>query len=793
MSKKKQAILIAAGSVIFVFLLVWYLVIQIYCAQAENAALSGFELLTAGLGRVHEHPFEIRPIPWKSLYTTFIIFLLLGFVVLFVVLDTLAKKHANRDTALGDAHYLAGKELEEYNKQNTEPFGKPTTSGFNNIILAQELYQSMDNEKTNRNCNVLNIAGSGRGKSFRYIAPNLLQANASYVTTDPSGGLYRSYGTFFEHKGYKVKAFNLTKMNQSNHYNPFHYIHSDKDIMILVDVLIANTTPPESHAGDPLWEKAEAALLNAVIALQWHYMEENKKNFSTTLNLIREGQVNNENSPNDEDNQLAQEFDFYRPQDPNGFAFKQYGNFILGAGKTIKSILVSCAFRLKGFDLEDIRLLTQRDDIDLDSIGDEKTALFIIIPTGSKTFNFLAAMMYSQLFMRMYDYCEESALNTLIVRDKKGEVIKTFRADTPDEIPQAEALAKKFMEDIKHTQIVYNKQLEWYEVRTKKQEDGSGNAFIAYRKTEEEAKEAQEEMKSAELKKNDGEHMPIHVRMMLDEMANVGQIPDLDIRIATTRKYAISISIVIQSLKQLQKLYEKEWDTITSNCDNVLYMGGGADQETTKWLSELIGKETRQVASNSFNKGSGGMSISSQSVELMAAYQLRTLDKTELIDLPVGLPPFRGKMYDTTKHPNWKYVKGQPKYKFTLRKTNYFISEEMRSPYRIVKKDPEKAHGGVASKDSEAAANAGNDELNAAGEQQAAEYSDGITPDGVQIVTDPDIINDAYDTMPGALGITNAKELQKAQESLIELNRSLSDVYSVYSEAPIDFRRQAAG
>ena len=779
---------IIAGIVLWLLFL--FYMIHVYCAMDEDTSLTFMNALGEGMSRMLSGKvLKIFPLPVKAFTTTLIISAFAGIIVIMIASSEKAKAHVNQDTALADAQYLKGKALEEYNTKFTDPVGKPTTKGFGNIILAQGFYQSMDNEATGRNCNVITIAGSGRGKSFRYVGPNLLQANASYITTDPSGGLYRQYGNFFEHKGYKVKCFNLAKMNLSNHYNPFNYIHSDKDIMVLVDVLIANTTPPNSHSGDPFWEKAEAALFNAIIAFQCHYLDPELRNFSTTLNLIRMGNVSEEGG-GDEENELSKLFASKRDSDPNGFAFKQYGNFIMGAGKTIKSILVSCAFRIKAFDLEDVYELTKSDDIDLDSIGDEKTALFIIIPTGEQTFNFLAAMMYSQLFIRLYDYCENSAIYSQVVRDSKGELIKTFRANGPDDVERVKGVAERFAKDIRNVEVCPNPQMDWYELRTPKviQKDGTetGDEFIAYRKTKEEALEAARDFKEAVVCSN-GEHLPIHTRMMLDEFANIGSIPDFDTKVSTIRKYAISVNIILQSLKQLQKTYEKEWDTLTGNCDNIIYMGGGADTETTKWLSELIGKETRQVAGHTFSQKSGSTSINAQAVELLAAYQLRTLKDQELIVLPVGLPVYRGKMYNTPKHPNWKYVKGAPKYHFDQQKTDYFISEALRSSYKTAAPTEEEKHGSV---EDEEKSDKKNDALNSANRQKAEEFAAGKDVSGEPMLGEADIIDAARNTMGAQLGMDSPKDVNKAAASLLPLNRDIGKIYTVYKKEPIDKKRQ---
>ena len=788
MSKSVRKKLIIGSVILLFYLALLFLMAHIFCHMKESGKPFLFAL-EGGIEHIHKGFFNIFPIPGKAFFASAFILFLVLFAYYGIYLTQKQKAHYKKDEALGSARWLQGKEYEDYVRNKTEPFGKNRDDGFGNIILAQGFNLSMNNRVTNRNCNTVVVAGSGRGKSFRFVGPNLLQCNASYVVTDPSGTLYRQYGNFLERKGYRVKCLNIQKMNRSCHYNPFAYIHSDKDIMVLVDVLIKNTTPKGARASDDFWEKAESNLLCAVIALQYHYMDDRFKNFSTTLDLIRMGNIAEEGGDPTK-NKLAAYFKKYEKDDPTGFAFSQYGNFALGAEKTIKSILVSCAFRIKAFDLKQVRTLTSRDDLELDTLGDQKTALFIITPTES-TFNYIAALMYSQLFIRLYDYSESTAIFTQVVRDEKGDVIRTFRAEDRKHAKKAKKIAEKYVEDIKSAVVVRDNFHKWYEIRTASTEDGKGNELITIRKTEKEARAALENLQSAHLEEN-GEMLPIHVRFILDEYANIGgAIPDFDQRISTARKYNMSISIILQSLAQIMKTNKEEWSTILGNADNLLYMGGGVDKESTELIASQIGRQTRQVAGLSFGRN-GSMSISSHAVDLQAVSDLRMLKDKEVVILPVGLPPFKGMLYETTKHPNWKYVETAKPYRHRQERINYFLSESIRTNYRTEAENPDRRHGGVGGQDKPRTAEKKNEALNKARAKNADQFKKRVDPDGNPIVNHPVGLDRSGNSVAPALGITSPKELKKTTESLFAMNKDMGRLYTVYERAPVDKLKSAS-
>lgn len=681
MSKKKQTYLITGIILGIIYLLGIFFYIHIRLVLYENQDMSISEGFSEGIKDAFKQPFNIFPMPPGTLTMAFLVTLLLGMIIFIVVSNANSRKHYNNDTAQGDAKWLTDKDFNEYNRKFTEPFGSSSHDGKNNMILSLNMFMSMDNKgiadhnnHNARNMNVFAIGGSGAGKSFGLVGPNILQANCSMVITDPSGGLFQDYGWFLENQGYRVKCFNLDHMDRGNHYNPFNYIHSDKDIEVLVTTLISNTTPPEKTGGDPFWEKSETALLHALIAYLFHYHEKQYQNFSNVMTLLRAADI----SENDDTIQspLDLMFEQVAEIDPDGFALKQYKIFKMGAGKTLKSILISCAVRLQAFDLTDVADLTDTDDIDLDSIGDEKTALFVIIPTGEKTFNFLASMMYSQLFQRMYEYAENSAQYSQLVVDSEGELIRTFRASGPEDSEKARQKALTFLNKAKTATIKEDTNTGLYYVYSQ------DNKILRYSNTKEKAYEFLNQMIHGNVVKNKGNRLPIHVRFLLDEFANTGKIPDFQEKVATIRKYEISVTIILQSLQQMKNLYEKEWEAISGNCDNTIYLGGGADSVTTEWMSKLLGKETRVIQGSTFNSGmtgGGSMSLNRQGVELFSPSQMREMNENECIVLQKSLHAYKGPKFPATKHKNWKYVAETPDYIFKGSRQSFLYKEYIKA------------------------------------------------------------------------------------------------------------------
>ena len=437
---------------------------------------------------------------------------------------------------------------------------------FNNIPMTQTERITMASRpkqpKYARNKNILVIGGSGSGKTRFFCKPSLLQAHSSYVVTDPKGTLLPEIGSFLERKKYRIKCLNLINFKKSMRYNPLAYIRSEKDILKLVNALIMNTKGEGEKSSEDFWVKAERLYYSALIGYIWYEATEEEKNFITLLDLINASEARED----DEEYQSPVDILFQQleEREPDHFAVKQYRKFKMAAGKTLKSILISCGARLAPFDIKELRDLMETDELELDTLGDSKTALFVILSDTDSTFNFVAALMYSQLFNLLCD-----------------------KAD------------------------------EFY-----------------------------------------GGRLPVHVRLILDEFANIGQIPNFDKLIATIRSREISASIILQSQSQLKTIYKDAADTIVGNCDSTLFLGG-KEKSTLKEISELLGKETIDLYNQSENRGaqvSHGLSYQKLGKELMTQDELAVMDGGRCIFMLRGVRPFLSEKYDLTKHPNYKYT-----------------------------------------------------------------------------------------------------------------------------------------
>ena len=493
------------------------------------------------------------------------------------------------------AVYLKGKNAKKYRHNqeygsarwgthaDIEPFEDPEFK--NNIILSQTERMTMNGRpklpKNARNKNVLVVGGSGSGKTRFFIKPNMLQLHSSYVLTDPKGTVINEIGNVFVRENYRIKIFNTINFKKSMHYNPFAYIHSEKDILKLVTTLIANTKG-EGKGGDDFWLKAETLLYQALIGYIHYEAPEEEQNFSTLLEMINSMEVRE----GDEEfkNAVDMLFDELEERSPDHFAVRQYKKYKLAAGKTAKSILVSCGARLAPFDIAELREITKYDELELDTLGDKKTALFLIMSDTDATFNFLISMVYTQLFNLL---CE--------------------KADD-----------------------VY------------------------------------------------GGRLPVHVRCLVDEAANIGQIPNLEKLMATIRSREISAALVLQAKSQLKAIYKDNADTIIGNCDSQIFLGG-SEQTTLKDLNATLGKETIDMYNTGESRGNNpSYSLNYQKLghDLMSIDELAVMDGSKCIVQVRGVRPFLSDKYDLTQHPNYKYTAdADKKYWFDIEK---FLKHEVK-------------------------------------------------------------------------------------------------------------------
>ena len=486
------------------------------------------------------------------------------------------------------AVYLRGKNAKKYRHgmeygsarwgtaKDIEPFMAPKFA--DNIILTKTERLMMSNRspdpKNARNKNVLVVGGSGSGKTRFWLKPNLLQCHSSYVVTDPKGSIVVECGNALLKNGYKVRILNTINFKKSMHYNPFAYVHSEKDILKLVTTLMTNTKG-EGSGGDPFWEKSERLLLTALIAYLHYEAPVEEQNFATLLEMLNTMQVLEDDE--EYQNPVDLLFEELAKKKPSSFAGRQYKLYKLAAGKTAKSILISCGARLAPFDIQELRDLTMYDELQLDTLGDQKTALFLIMSDTDSTFNFLISMVYTQLFNLLCDKADD----------------------------------------------VY------------------------------------------------GGKLPIHVRCLIDECANIGQIPNLEKLVATIRSREISACLVLQAKSQLKAIYKDNADTIVGNMDSQIFLGG-SEPGTLKDLSEILGKETIDSFNTSDTRGNSpsyGTTFQKMGHELLSRDELAVLDGGKCILQLRGVRPFLSDKYDLTQHPNYKLTSDyDPKNKFDIEK-----------------------------------------------------------------------------------------------------------------------------
>lgn len=485
-----------------------------------------------------------------------------------------SKPKRGKDAAQQSLRTATKPEKKKVKKSPKSPFETD-----NNILLTQEVRMSLNTRQHRENLNVLVIGGSGSGKSRFYVKPNIMQLNTSYVVTDPKGELLRSCGRLLKKAGYEIRVFNLIDMSHSNNYNPFNYIY-DKDgninktyVMKMVNCLMKNTKQEGASGGDQFWDDSTKAL---TLAIAFYLLEKKTdengnsldRNFSTVMKMMRLAEI----SEQDENHRspLDEMMDELRGENPHSMAVSFYADFKKAPAETAKSILISAAVRFAAFNLPEVADLTHTDNIHLDTLGDRKTALFIIIPSSDATFNFLAAMMYTQLFDTLYD-----------------------------------------------------------------------TANFKY-----------------------GGRLPVHVRCLLDEFANVGTIPDFDKLLATMRSMEISANIIIQNLAQLKKMYDKSWEILTGNCDSLLFLGG-QEASTLEAISKSLGKETIDVVSQNRTRSHKSPSTSENNSilgrELMTTDELKVMKPNECVLIVRALYPFFCHKFDIEKHQNYKYLEDSNK------------------------------------------------------------------------------------------------------------------------------------
>ncbi len=554
---------------------IWW--VAILLADAIQPGRNLFELMEVLTEKLN-HPFQFH-------YTEYTIKSMLVCTLLYAAgigIFYSSQKNYRRGEEHGSARWGDARQI--CKKYSKKPYSQ-------NILLTQNFRISLDTHKHRRCLNILVVGGSGAGKSRGFALPNIMQCCCSMVITDPKAELLRKTGGLLEKKGYEVRVFDLINPDTSFCYNPFEYVHDDKDVLRLISNLIQNTTPKGSQSSDPFWEKSETALLQALMLYLLHEAPPEEQNFAMIMEMLGSAQVKEEDE--DYESPLDILFDRLEMRDPDSIAVKQYHIYKQAAGKTAKSILISCGARLAPFDIAELRELMSYDELELDLVGDRKTALFVIISDTDDTFNFIVSIMYTQLFNLLCD-----------------------RADD-----------------------VY------------------------------------------------GGRLPIHVRCLLDEFANIGQIPKFEKLIATIRSREISASIILQSKSQLKAIYKDNADTIEGNCDTTLFLGG-KEKTTLKEIAEILGKETIDLYNTSDTRGSQrsyGMNYQKTGKELMSQDEIATMDGGKCILQVRGVRPFFSEKYDITRHPRYKYLSDADK-KNTFDVDSY-LSSLRRKRRRVITED----------------------------------------------------------------------------------------------------------
>lgn len=563
--------------------LVLYLGLSIFIIRLSMLLNSGHDLNLEILDKTMKS-LKAKPFILPRTKADLKVFMLFSFAYGIFILDKFTKNEK----------YMVGKEY------GSAEWGKPgdfkkfiDKEDDQNIILTKTEKFSINSRKTMRNNNILVVGGSGTGKTRFVLKPNLMQMHSSYVITDPKGEILRDTGNMLERNGYKIRVLNLYELNKSNKYNPFNYIRSEKDILKLINNLIKNTNPSGSSGGsDPFWEKSETALLQSLFAFIWKYVDESEQNFGTVLRLLELIEVREEDESFKSEMDII--MDHYNEKDPNNFAYRQWLIFKQAGGKTAKSILISTGVRLSVFNISDLENLTSRDELELDKMGDEKTALFILISDSDSTLNFLASMLYQQLFEELY-----------------------FQAD-----------------------------------------------FV-----------------------NEGS-LKYQVRCLIDEFANIGQIPEFEKKLATMRSRGISSTIIIQNTAQLEALYKDHWKTIIGNCDTFLYLGG-IEQSSHEYVSKLLGKGT--IDNKTRGKTKGRQSSTNENFqrlgrELLMPDEVGALDNKKCILFFRGLSPYLSDKFPLEKHRRYKELfdedTGKNRFNFEVLGADKLSYENFQKEYR---------------------------------------------------------------------------------------------------------------
>lgn len=709
-SKKQTMLIFCAVCYVFVLFVGLHL---LTVRNAGNQDMNIFGLCLLALDHMSAHPFSLN----GALTDAGAVFsilggltLIFGMVAAYCWTESSSKAHENSTTAKGSASF--NKDFKGFKERYTEK--KPSESQGSpdpNIILGTNLYYGI---KQGRNSNVVIMGSAGSGKSFGVIKPNLMQLNTSYVITDPSGEMFQAEAKLLLENGYNVKIFSTSDMVHSNCYNPFDYVFdeegkiSETRVSTMINMFLQNAADLKNNRGDEFWTKSAKALLTALAMLLLEFFPRQYHNMPEMLRLVQKGRVN-ENERGASETELDRLFSEARARNPEAHCLSSYDTFKLAPARTANSILISAAVDLNMFNQDEVRNMTTTsylvknrnlkgqvreyfyengdlirtdDNIDLRTIGDEKTCLFINIPQADSTYNFLVSMMYSQLFETLYGRAEKICPKKYIVLDKTGSPVLTM-LDSREDADKAVELYKNAEiternENGKTVFYLYNRNAE-----KKFCIPGYGRGLmkrVHSRKAGEELKKRLEGCEVVQGRKR----LPVHVQCLLDEFSNIGAIPDFPQKLATMRKYEISCMIVVQSLSQLKNRYDKLYADILSNCDCTIFLGS-TDPETCKYISQdRLGKRTIRIENRSRSHSGGKGSRSSSSSYNLDSRDLATPDEVSRLKKDMsyvmvsGEKPFLVKKYKASDHPNWKRT-GDVDSKMMMFAENLVVCREKKS------------------------------------------------------------------------------------------------------------------
>lgn len=629
----------------------------------ETQNVTFVDALTKAIANMTSDPLNIFPFQWKFLIPFGIISLIgLGAIFMIYYRERLYWTSLPLDEIQGSAKFFEN--IEKNYKPNFErPYeaGGPDKYVFDeNMIFADGLKMDIDNKRVNRNKNVLVVGGPGTGKSFMVVKPNLMQYNCSTITTDPSGELMMCCAKAQMDRGIRIKLFSTSDMKHSNKYNPFDYIYDengdpdDTKISTMIYLFLSNADGAKQKGGDPFWTKSAKALLTAIV----YYLLEEKRdhpeclNFNTVLKMVQQGKVSEESNASESqlDRLMNEAREHAKNDNRNSKAWSNYATFKLATGKTANSILITCAVDLQLFDNDDVKVLTSTDleddnvNLHLEKLGYEQTALYINIPQANGTYAFLVSLMYSQLFDTLYTHAEKICPKKWMLTSKYGfPILAGFNSEKEAEETKEKLLTATIRERKNKRGVIT------YEICNGKKVITDNMSRAGAEKILELAKDAIVEKGTA----RGDNRLPWHVRCLMDEFANIGEVPEFAEKLTTMRKYEISCTIIVQSISQLKSRYKESYETIIGGCDTIIFLGS-SENDTCEYVSKLLGDTTVRTKNLSVSSKGGSSSFSYQKRPLRTPAEVKKLDNSECYVFIRGLDPFHVKKYSFANHEHFK-------------------------------------------------------------------------------------------------------------------------------------------